>query len=157
MNSDIKYDYWRYIDMFGLSTRRFNNGLLNYDPFRELEEMERRFFSAVPAAVAFGTDIVEDDGGYKLQADLPGFNKEDIHVDVDGDRLTISAERGTENEDSKDGYIRRERSYGSYKRCFDISEIDTDSITGEYKDGVLTLHLPKKAAVVPEAKRIELN
>ena len=43
--------------MFGLSTRRYNNGLFNYDPFRELEEMERRFFSAGPAALAFGTDI----------------------------------------------------------------------------------------------------
>ena len=85
--------------MFGLSTRRYNNGLFNYDPFRELEEMERRFVSASPAALAFGTDIAEEEGGYKLMADLPGFNKEDIHVDVDGDRLTISAERGNENEE----------------------------------------------------------
>ena len=143
--------------MFGLSTRRYNNGLFNYDPFRELEEMERRFFSAGPAALAFGTDIAEEEGGYKLMADLPGFNKEDIHVDVDGDRLTISADRGNENEENKEGYIRRERSYGSYKRSFDISAIDSDAITGDYNNGVLTLHLPKKVIATPEAKRIELS
>ena len=119
--------------MFGLSTRRYNNGLFNYDPFRELEEMERRFFSAGPAALAFGTDIAEEEGGY------------------------ISAERGNENEEKKEGYIRRERSYGSYKRSFDISAIDSDAITGDYNNGVLTLHLPKKVIATPEAKRIELS
>ena len=143
--------------MFGLSTRRFNNGLFNYDPFRELEEMERRFFSPSLSNVSFGTDIMEEDGGYKLQADLPGFNKEDIHVDVDGDKLTISAQRGSENDENKDGYIRRERSFGSYQRTFDISEIDSDKIQGDYQNGVLTLHLPKKEVAAPAAKRIELN
>ena len=107
--------------------------------------------------VLLGTDIAEEEGGYKLMADLPGFNKEDIHVDVDGDKLTISAERGNENEEKKEGYIRRERSYGSYKRSFDISAIDSDAITGDYNNGVLTLHLPKKVIATPEAKRIELS
>ena len=143
--------------MFGLTTRRYNNGLFSYDPFREFEEMQRRFFSPSSAVVGFGTDITEEEGGYKLQADLPGFKKEDIHVDVDGDRLTISAERGSESEDSDNGYIRRERSFGSYTRSFDISEIDSDSISGDYTDGVLTLHLPKKPAQEPTAKRIELS
>lgn len=143
--------------MFGLTTRRFNNGLFNYDPFREMEEMERRFFSSSPAAIGFGTDIMEEDGGYRLQADLPGFDKNEINVEVDGDRLTISAERGTENEESREGYIRRERSFGSYRRSFDISGIDPDLIRGDYTNGVLTLHLPKKEAEAPAAKRIELS
>lgn len=142
--------------MFGLSTRRFNNGLFNYDPFREMEEMHRRFFSGAPS-YGFGTDISEEEGGYKLQADLPGFEKEDIHVDVEGDMLTISAERKYDNEESADGYIRRERRFGSYRRSFDVSDIDLDAIKGDYTNGVLTLHLPRKALAAPEAKRIELS
>ena len=142
--------------MFGLTTRRFNNGLFSYDPFREMEELQRRFFSGGPV-LGFGTDITEEEGGYKLQADLPGFEKEDIHVDVEGNMLTISAERKSENEESKNGYIRRERSFGSYERSYDISEIDPDMISGEYTNGVLTLHLPKKENAGPEVKRIELN
>jgi HSP20 family protein len=148
---------WRIYTMFGLATRRFNNGLLNYDPFKELEEMERRFFSVIPSPAGFGTDIIEEDGGYKLLADLPGFNTEDINVEVDGDRLTISAERSDENEETSEGYLRRERSFGSYRRSFNISEIDSDQIKGDYTNGVLTLHLPKKEAEVPSAKRIELS
>lgn len=143
--------------MLGLTTRRYNNGLFSYDPFRELEELQRRFFSPSETMVGFGTDISEEDGGYKLQADLPGFKKEDIRVEVDGDRLTISAERGSENEENDRGYIRRERSYGSYKRSFDVSSIDADRISGDYTDGVLTLHLPVKAEQEPAVKRIELS
>ena len=142
--------------MFGLSTRRYNNGLFNYDPFREMEELQRRFFSAEPS-FGFGTDISEEEGGYKLEADLPGFEKDDIKVEVDGDMLTISAERKHENEESGEGYVRRERRFGSYSRRFNVSEIDTDMIKGDYTNGVLTLHLPRKEAAVPEVKKIELN
>ena len=142
--------------MFGLTTRRYNN-LLGFDPFRDMEEMERRFFAPSAAAFGFRTDIIEEDGGYKLQADLPGFEKEDIHVDVEGDMLTVSAERKEENEENRDGYVRRERRFGSYRRSFDVSEIDQDGITGDYTNGVLTLHLPKKEAEAPAAKRIELS
>lgn len=143
--------------MFGLSTRRFSNRPFAFDPFRELDEMQRSFFWPSADSMGFGTDITEEEGGFKLQSDLPGFRKEDIHVDVDGDILTISAERGNETEENKDGYIRRERSYGSYRRSFDISQIDADRIAGDYTDGVLTLHLPKKEIEAPPAKRIELS
>ena len=60
--------------MFGLTARRYNN-LLGYDPFREMEEMERRLFNPAENAYALRTDILEEEGGYKLQADLPGFDK----------------------------------------------------------------------------------
>ncbi len=142
--------------MFGLTARRYNN-LLGYDPFREMEEMERRLFNPAENAYALRTDILEEEGGYKLQADLPGFDKEEIHVDVEGDMLTISAEHKEESEDKRDGYVRRERRFGSFRRSFDVSGIDQDGIAGDYTNGVLTLHLPKKEAEVPAAKRIELS
>ena len=142
--------------MFGLTTRRYNN-LFSYDPFRDMEEMERRFFAPSSPIHAFRTDILEEEGGYKLQADLPGFEKEDIHVDLEGDMLTISAERKEEKNEDHGGYVRRERRFGSYKRSFDVSGIDQDAIAGDYTNGVLTLHLPKKEEEVPAAKRIELS
>ena len=137
-------------------TRRNNDYLRRYDPFRELDEIQRRFFGDSTFG-GFGTDIIDKGDSYCLQADLPGFKKEDIHVDVDGDKLTINAERNVEDKDEQEGYIRRERSYGSYSRTFDISEVVADQITGDYTDGVLTLNLPKSQPKQPTSRRIELT
>ena len=77
-------------------------------------------------------------------------------MDVNDGRLTISATRNNESEEKKDGYVRRERSYGSFTRFFDVSGIDEDAIKARYADGVLTLELPKKPEEKPQPKRIEL-
>ena len=143
--------------MFGLTTRNNWNRDLFFDPFREMEAMERAFRGSAKGFGGFRTDITDDGASYRLEADLPGFKKEDIHVDVDGDLLTISAERGNESEEKKDGYVRRERSFGSFRRSFDISGIDEDGIQAKYADGVLTLELPKKEPEKPETRRIELQ
>ena len=104
------------------------------------------------------TDIRETDTNYELAIDLPGFKKEDIHVDVDGDTMTIRAERHSEHEDQdkKGNYVRCERSYGSYQRAFDISGVEVADISAQYNDGVLKLNMPKKSAVV-NAKQIEIQ
>lgn len=109
---------------------------------------------------AFSTDIKDNGTGYTLKADLPGFKKEDIHVDLDGDTLTVQAEHKESNDEKNDKgeYLRRERYYGSYARSFDVSEIDTTNITAAYNDGVLTLELPKKApAQVDTSHQIEIQ
>lgn len=96
-----------------------------YNPFRDFEEMSRSFWDDSNVS-AFRTDITEKDGKYILEADLPGFKKEDISVDIDKDCLTISAEhKSEENEEDANSYIRRERYYGSYSRCFNVKGIDT--------------------------------
>ena len=75
--------------------RRSNNSISNYfDPFRMMADMEREFFGSQRTG-SFSTDIRETDTEYVLEADLPGFNKEDIHVDISQDTLTISAENKT--------------------------------------------------------------
>ena len=104
------------------------------------------------------TDIREMDDSHELAVDLPGFKKEDIHVDVDGDTMTIRAERHSEHEDQdkKGNYVRCERSYGSYQRAFDISGVEVADISAQYNDGVLKLNMPKKSAVV-NAKQIEIQ
>lgn len=129
-----------------------------YNPFREMEEMEKNFFGG-NAMNAFKTDIKEDEKSYVLEADLPGFKKEDIAIDVDNGYLTITAERHSENDekDGKGNYIRRERSFGSYSRSFDITGVKEDEITASYADGVLTLNMPKKDAELPTARRLEIQ
>lgn len=104
------------------------------------------------------TDITDTGDAFKLEADLPGFKREDIKIDLENDRLTISAERKDEHEEKgKNGYIRRERSYGSFTRSFDVSGIDTSAISAAYNDGVLTLNLPKRPELVPENRQISIQ
>lgn len=129
-----------------------------YNPFRELEDFSRSFWND-SAVSAFRTDVTEKDGNYVLEAELPGFKKEDINIDIDADRLTISAEHKdeSENENTERNYVRRERFYGSYSRSFTLDGIDTDAVTAAYDNGVLTLTLPKKAPEVPASRRLEIQ
>lgn len=128
-----------------------------YNPFRDFEEMSRNFWDNNNVS-AFRTDITEKDGKYILEADLPGFKKEDISVDIDKDCLTITAEhKSEEKEENADSYIRRERYYGSYTRSFNVKGIDTEAITAAYNDGVLTLAMPKKEPEIPAARRLEIK
>lgn len=128
-----------------------------YNPFRDFEEMSRSFWDNNNVS-AFRTDITEKDGKYILEADLPGFKKEDISVDIDKDCLTITAEHKSEKkEENADSYIRRERYYGSYTRSFNVKGIDTEAITAAYNDGVLTLTMPKKEPEIPAARRLEIK
>lgn len=90
------------------------------------------------------TDIVDKGGYYELKADMPGFEKQDIHLDVEGDQLTIHAEHSNHSEDQQNQYVRQERSYSSVARSFNIADIKADEITASYERGVLTLTLPKK-------------
>ncbi len=140
--------------------------MISYNPFRAIDEFEKRMFrepfapfNVASNAAVFKTDIKEEDGKFVLEADLPGFKKEDINLDVDNDILTISAERHSEHEDKdKQGnYIRCERSYGSYSRSFDVSAIDSEKISAAYVDGVLTLDMPKKEALIPKKHHLEIQ
>ena len=107
------------------------------------------------------TDVIEKDNAYELQAELPGFNKEDIKIDLKNDTLTISASH-SENNDEKDEngkYIRRERRSSSYQRSFHVEGLKPEDIVAQYRNGVLTVNLPKKEAIPEkeEAVRIEVK
>ena len=120
------------------------------------------FFDAVndyetePKVSACRTDIIEEDERYIMEAELPGFAKEEISIDLNGTDLTIKAAH-TEKTDDKRRYVRRERSRTAYHRSFDISGIDTDNIGAEYKNGILVLTLPKKKATVPPVRKLEIQ
>lgn len=129
-----------------------------FNPFKELEEIEKIFFSDNSLA-EFKTDIKDTGTAYLLEADLPGFHKEDIHVDIDNSYLTISAERHSEAEekDHKGNFVRCERSYGSFSRSFDISNVKAEEITASYKNGVLKLNMPKKDTATPTSRRLNIE
>ena len=113
--------------MFELRPYRNNNHMTTYDPFRDMEALERAFFGNrdfLGDVGTFKTDIQDKGDHYLLEADLPGMKKEDIAIDIDGDNLTIKAERRNEHEEKDKSYVRCERSYGSYARSFDISGIN---------------------------------
>ncbi len=129
----------------------------SFDPFRMLDEMDRRLMTSVPAVTAFRTDVLDTGDAFKLECELPGFKKEDIKLDVENDCLTISAERKAETKDEKENYVKRERVYGSFTRCFDVSGINVDGIEASYTDGMLNVTLPKKAAEVPASRRLEIK
>ena len=131
--------------------------MTNFDPFRELDNMERSFFGNGSVVSAFRTDVSDTGDAFKLEAELPGFSKDDIKIDIENDCLTISAERKFDDEDKKKNFVKRERFYGSYSRSFDVIGIDTDAIEASYNDGVLTLTMPKKKAEVPASRRLEIK
>ena len=134
-------------------TRRAHD-LMN--PFRDLDALERAFFGN---STEFRTDIRDEGDSFVLEADLPGFKKEDIHVDLDEGSLTISAERHSafEQKDKKGSFVRCERSYGSYARSFDTAGINTKDISATYRDGVLVLTLPKLAKPEPATRRLSIE
>ncbi len=153
--------------MFELKPYRKNDYDLTYNPFKELETFERSFFNdpffnnffTRGSLASFRTDIIDKNDSYLLEAELPGFDKKDISLNISGDTLTIEAEHRDEHKEKtkKDGYMHIERYSGHYSRSFDVSEIDTDNIKAKYENGILTLTLPKKEPTVPEARRLEIE
>ena len=124
------------------------------------DEFERSMFPASQRQLpAFRTDIRDAGDKFVLEAELPGFDKGDIKLDVKDGILTITAEHSEnqEQKDAKGAYIRRERRYGSFSRSFDITGIDEGSITAAYNNGILELNLPKAVPVVPESRRIAID
>ena len=128
-----------------------------YDPFTALDQLQRSFFDNDTQLAAFRTDVKENENEFILEAELPGFNKEDIELSIEDGCLTISAERKDENEEKQEHYVKRERFYGSYKRSFDLSGIDVDKISASYENGILSLELPKIVETAPEVRKLQIN
>lgn len=102
-------------------------------------------------------DVKEDDKAYTVHAEIPGVNKDDIHVAIDGNQVSLSAEIKNEKE-IKDGekVLRSERFYGKVSRVFTVAnELDESQSQAKYNDGILELKLAKKA--VTQAKRLAIN
>jgi HSP20 family protein len=103
-------------------------------------------------------DIVETQDALQLKADLPDVKLEDIDVRVENQTLTMSGKRRFEKEEKVKGYHRIERSYGDFVRSFAIPQtVDTEKVAADYKNGVLTISLPKKEAAKPRQVKVEVT
>lgn len=130
--------------------------ITRYDPFNDLMDDFFKGFFVRPmgyepreaAAPRMKVDVAEKNGAYLVTAEVPGVKKEDIHVSVDGAQVTLEAEVRQEREAGKDERVLHvERSYGKATRSFSLPlEIDEAKVEAKYRDGVLELTLPKKAA-----------
>ena len=134
-----------------------------YDPFDIFDD---DFFAPVPQVSRHGapgrpgmirTDIKDAGDKFVMEAELPGFTKEDISLNITDNVLTLSAVHKKEEEEKKENYVRRERHYGEYKRSFDLNGIEAEGITADYKSGVLTVTLPKKVEKKPETRTLEIT
>ena len=102
-------------------------------------------------------NVKERENGYQIEVVAPGFNKEDLKVNVENNQLTISAERAQDNKEGEK-VVRQEYKYQSFKRTFNLDEkIDTEKIEGKYENGVLTLNLWIKEEVKAPVKEITIQ
>lgn len=89
-------------------------------------------------------DVYEKEGNYYIEADIPGFKKEEISVECNDGYVTIVAEKNNEYSDNDKQYIKRERFYGKTVRKFYVGNVDNDKISAEFKDGILEIVVPKE-------------
>lgn len=139
--------------------------ITRFTPFDDtFDDLLRGFFvrpmtfeGAPAASPQIRMDVKEDDKGYVVHADIPGVSKEDIHVDIDGNQVSITAEvkrRAEQKEGER--VLKTERFYGKAARAFALaSEVDAGGAQAKYADGVLELILPKK--VTANAKQITIQ
>jgi HSP20 family protein len=138
--------------------------ITRYDPFGDLvDDIFRGFvvgpagFEAAAPVRRMKVDVAEQNGEYKVVAELPGVKKEDIKVNIDGDQVSITAESRAEREE-KDGerVLHSERIFGTVSRAFRLNqEIDEARASARYADGVLELTLPKKATAAAKQLTIQ--
>ena len=140
------------------------------DPFLNLtnwqDQVNRIFESAFPGrgdnstmtAWAPSVDIYETENELVLKADLPDMNEKDLDIRVENNMLTIRGERKFEQKVKEENYLRIERTYGSFSRSFSLpNTISTENIKAEYKNGVLTVEMPKRAESKPKQVKISVT
>ena len=139
--------------MFELSNRKKNHPASLWEDF-----FDRDFFAPFGGQSNFlNADVKESDDKYVIKVDIPGMDKDSIHIDYDNNQLTISGERQEEHKENKKGYIRQERSYGSFSRSFYCDDIDPNGIKAAFKHGVLTITAPKVVEDVPNKYHITIE
>jgi len=139
---------------------RFNK---SYVPSNWEDFFNDRFFNSFnlgrQSAGCPAVNIMEDEKGFRIDVAAPGLSKKDIKIDLDDDVLTISSEQKAEKEEENLRYMRREFSYNSFKRSFQLPEtIDQEHIKASHDSGILTIQLPKRKEMVQKAsKQIEIS
>ena len=128
--------------------RSLTNSLLGDSFFRSFFDMSDWMGSA-----GFRVDVKDKSDHYLLEAELPGVSEDQIDLTVDNDVLTITANARLERKEEKDAYLYCERRVGRLERSFSLEGIQQDNISADYKNGVLTVKLPKNTPEPPKAQR----
>ena len=133
--------------------------LRNWEPYNLLREFDNVLRNRVQDGIwSPKVNIVENEKGYTISAELPGVSKDDIDIDLKDNTLSIKGEKKVETKDEKENYIRVESSYGKFERSFNVSDdIDRNSVNASFKDGVLTLVLNKKEESKPKQIKVEVK
>jgi HSP20 family protein len=146
--------------------------IVRWEPFRDLVTTQREFDRLFKEAFTpmFGegdlstrtwappVDIYENENDIVLKAELPGVDPKDVEVRVEDSTLYLKGERKFEKETKEENYHRVERSYGSFARSFSLpNSINAEKVKADYKDGLLTLTLPKREEAKPKTIRIDVS
>ena len=142
--------------------------MTRFDPFRDLQrvqdEMAKLFDDRLLARGGESVgwtpkvDIFEDEEGVALRFELAGVEPKDVDIRFENGVLTLRGDRKMEKEDKRDNYHRVELAYGTFTRSFSLpATIDAEKIRAESKNGVLTVHLPKKAEAKPKSIQVKVS
>ena len=142
--------------------------IIKYAPFTEFETfpglkafeetMTRLFHEPNGRPWVPAVDIMENENALIVKADVPDVKLEDVDVRVENGNLTVRGERKFEKATEKGGYHRVERSYGSFERVFALPDtVDAEHVKADYKNGVLTVTLPKKEIAKPRQIKVEVS
>lgn len=146
--------------------------IVRWSPIRDMLNMQadmNRMFGTLFDRDSFETslrssawgpavDISETADSYEVSAELPGLTKDDVKISYEGGVVSIRGEKKQEKEDKGKNYHRLERSYGAFERSFRLpTHIEVNKIEAKFKDGVLTLHLPKAEEARPKEIPIKIN
>jgi HSP20 family protein len=146
--------------------------ITKWDPFKDLlsiqERMNRLFETALSRSdvAALGdfaswsplADIYETEENLVISMELPGIREGEIDISITGDTLTIRGERKMDKEVQKESYHRIERAYGAFSRHFNIpAGLETGKVSASFKDGILTLSIPRKEASKPKKIKIKVD
>lgn len=146
------------------------SNIMRWEPFRNLsalqEQVNRLFQSNFPSrgdqfaltAWVPAVDVYETEDELVIKADLPDVSEKDLDVRVENNMLNIHGERKFEQKVKEENYLRTERAYGSFSRSFSLpNSVNTEGVKAEYKDGVLTITLPKRAESKPKQVKIAVT
>lgn len=142
--------------------------IVRWEPFREMEDMFRRYAPLLGRGFGEGNgkgatwapsaDISETEQEFLIKADLPEVKKEDVKISLNNGVITLSGERKQEMKQKDENQIRVESFYGTFERSFALPDnVDTAGIRAETKDGVLRIHIPKKEPAKAKPVQIEVK
>jgi len=145
--------------------------LTRWDPFRELASLQNRMSrlfeeqsgsgreeSLTTGAFVPAVDVYEDEHSIQLKLEVPGIDQKDLDIKVENHVLTVSGERKFEKEEKEENFRRVERRYGSFSRSFTLpNTVNTDDITADYNNGVLSVRLAKRAEAKPKQIKVTVG